>query len=102
MQCYYVAPHLRSGGISEKDPFFLTTSPSRSKIGQEAYDHFLLCEPSLKGITLDECSRPDRYLSLIFHIVRTAAVHVSTLRKLVLPDACEHLAQHESVIRSHC
>ncbi|MDF2757061.1 MAG: hypothetical protein K0S94_2656 [Nitrospira sp.] len=65
---YYVAPHLRSGGISEKDPFFLTTSPSRSKIGQEAYDRFL-CEPSLKGITLDECSRPDRYLSLIFHIV---------------------------------
>ena len=66
MQCY-VAPYLRPGGISEKGPFFLTTSPSRSKIGQDAYANFLLCEPSPKGITLDECSRPDRYLSLLFH-----------------------------------
>jgi hypothetical protein len=36
--------------------------------GQEAYEHFLLCEPGLKWITLDECSRPDRYLCLIFHV----------------------------------
>ena len=71
-------PHPRSGGITEKDPFILTTSPSRSKIGQEAYDHFHLCEPSLKGITLDECSRPDRYLCLTFHVfyVRPLFMHL--------------------------
>ena len=102
MQCYYVATYLRSGGISEKGLFFLTTSPSRSKIGQDAYAHFLLCELSPKGITLDECSRPDRYLSLIFHIFTYGRCSCITLRKLVLPDACEHLAQHESVIRSYC
>jgi hypothetical protein len=45
--------------------------------------------------------RTDTYVSF-FMFLCTATVHVSTLRKLVLPDACEHLAQHESVIRSYC
>jgi hypothetical protein len=64
---YYVALHLRSGGITRKA--HLPNELSEPFKDREAYSHFLLCEPSLKGITLDECSRPDRYLSLIFHIV---------------------------------
>ena len=64
---YYVALHLRPGGITRKAHLPNDLSEP-SKIGQEAYDHFHLCEPSLKGIALDECSRPDRYLCLIFHV----------------------------------